>query len=51
MADRLRNGGFADEVMGILASAGRNEPCPCGSGRKAKYCHQRTAEMRTPEVG
>jgi len=40
MADRLRAGGYADEVMGLLAAAGRNDPCPCGSGRKAKYCHQ-----------
>jgi uncharacterized protein len=22
-----------------LASAGRNDPCPCGSGRKYKHCH------------
>jgi preprotein translocase subunit SecA len=21
------------------AKVGRNEPCPCGSGRKYKYCH------------
>jgi uncharacterized protein len=21
------------------AKAGRNEACPCGSGRKAKHCH------------
>lgn len=41
MADRLRRGGFADEVMGILTNAPRNEPCPCGSGRKAKHCHAR----------
>jgi len=40
MADRLRHGGYADEVMEILARAPRNEPCPCGSGRKAKACHQ-----------
>jgi uncharacterized protein len=39
MADLLRRGRFADEVMGILAGAPRNEPCPCGSGRKAKHCH------------
>jgi len=41
MADRLRSGGFADEVMDILRAAGRNALCPCGSGRKAKHCHQR----------
>lgn len=26
-----------------LAAAGRNEPCPCGSGRKVKHCHGRPA--------
>ena len=39
MADALRRGGHAGEVMDVLARAGRNEPCPCGSGRKAKQCH------------
>jgi len=41
MAARLRAGGFADEVMTTLRTAPRNEPCPCGSGRKAKVCHAR----------
>jgi uncharacterized protein len=41
MADLLRRGHYADEVMGLLRSAPRNEPCPCGSGRKAKHCHAR----------
>jgi len=40
MAELLRQGRFADEITGILASAGRNDPCPCGSGKKAKLCHQ-----------
>jgi uncharacterized protein len=39
MADLLRRGRFADEIMTVFASAPRNEPCPCGSGRKAKQCH------------
>jgi uncharacterized protein len=51
MADLLRAGRYADEVMGILATenqqrstaafaaAGRNDPCPCGSGVKFKRCH------------
>ncbi|MFN2169298.1 MAG: SEC-C metal-binding domain-containing protein, partial [Anaerolineae bacterium] len=21
---------------------GRNDPCPCGSGKKYKHCHMRT---------
>jgi uncharacterized protein len=50
MADLIRQARPAAEVMGILtqeearwaalfARAGRNDPCPCGSGRKFKYCH------------
>jgi uncharacterized protein len=49
MANLLRQGRYADEVMGILAQEqralyagiGRNDPCPCGSGRKFKQCHGR----------
>jgi uncharacterized protein len=49
MADLLQRGRYADEVMGILAAeeaalfenVGRNEPCPCGSGKKYKHCHGR----------
>jgi uncharacterized protein len=48
----LRAGRPAAEVMEVLASeeaalgaqvaqAGRNAPCPCGSGRKVKHCHGR----------
>lgn len=40
MADQLRSGGHADEVMRMIVTARRNDPCPCGSGRKAKACHQ-----------
>jgi uncharacterized protein len=51
MADLLRRGAAADGVMALLANeeaaryraAGRNDPCPCGSGRKVKHCHGRTA--------
>ena len=54
MADLLQRGRYADEVMQVLAKevadadaalraavakASRNEPCPCGSGRKTKACH------------
>lgn len=49
MADILRRGGAAPEVMDVLAEeertrnagVGRNDPCPCGSGRKLKHCHGR----------
>jgi uncharacterized protein len=50
MAGLIRRGRPAAEVMSILAQdevrwreafaqTGRNEPCPCGSGRKFKQCH------------
>jgi uncharacterized protein len=51
MAQLLRSGRYADEAMQILkaekaakfeqtfARVGRNEPCPCSSGRKFKRCH------------
>lgn len=43
MADLVRRGRPASDVMALFARAGRNDPCPCGSGRKAKVCHQRPA--------
>jgi len=50
MADLLRRNRPASEVMAVLAreetdlkaklaKAGRNDPCPCGSGKKVKHCH------------
>ena len=60
MADLLRRGHYADEVMALLAaqeaerlqcqfgSCGRNDPCPCGSGRKFKHCHGGTATRSVP---
>lgn len=48
MADLVRRGRPASDVMTVFACAGRNEPCPCGSGRKAKLCHQRPATATTP---
>jgi uncharacterized protein len=52
MADLIRRGRYADEIMGwyaaedarraqAFATAGRNDPCPCGSGLKFKQCHGR----------
>lgn len=45
LADLVRRGREAKEVMMLLERAldgvGRNDPCPCGSGRKAKQCHRR----------
>jgi hypothetical protein len=50
MVDLMRTGRSASDVMAILAqeeepfsrhlkAAGRNDPCPCGSGLKKKRCH------------
>lgn len=41
MADRLDHGGLAEDVMVAFASVPRNGACPCGSGRKVKFCHGR----------
>jgi uncharacterized protein len=56
MAELLRQRRYADEVMGILAGdekttpqpvakVGRNELCPCGSGKKYKHCHGSSASL------
>jgi uncharacterized protein len=53
MAALLRAGRAPAEIMGQVAAAdadlanrfaraGRNDPCPCGSGRKLKLCHGRS---------
>jgi tetratricopeptide (TPR) repeat protein len=34
----------ADEARARLAKAERNDPCPCGSGKKYKKCHLRDDE-------
>ncbi|HEX7119267.1 MAG TPA: anaerobic sulfatase maturase [Longimicrobiales bacterium] len=51
MAELLRRGRAPAEITGVydredqailqaaVAGAGRNDPCPCGSGRKLKHCH------------
>ena len=58
MAGLIRRGRSAEEVMQILAAeeaklaaalaqASRNDPCPCGSGRKVKQCHGRQKPKAT----
>jgi uncharacterized protein len=61
LASCLRTGRPAGSVMRFVAdrdavlaravaAAGRNEPCPCGSGRKTKHCHDVvSAEARLPD--
>ena len=49
MANLVRSGRYADEIMQLYqgkqedpyAGTGRNDPCPCGSGKKYKNCHGR----------
>ena len=34
-----------------MAKTGRNEPCPCGSGKKFKNCHEgKTSSARSSRV-
>ena len=39
--------GNADEARARLASTGRNDSCPCGSGKKYKKCHLLGDEQAT----
>ena len=41
-ADVLGAQDFAGE-QAALPKVGRNEPCPCGSGKKYKHCHGQLA--------
>ncbi|MDD3942989.1 MAG: SEC-C metal-binding domain-containing protein, partial [Sphaerochaetaceae bacterium] len=36
-------GQAAVQIRRTAAKVGRNEPCPCGSGKKYKHCHGRDA--------
>jgi preprotein translocase subunit SecA len=39
---RMAGGGGAQQVQQVVrsgAKVGRNDPCPCGSGKKYKKCH------------
>jgi uncharacterized protein len=60
MVSLMRAGRPAAEVMSILARealeleaavarAGRNDPCPCGSGLKTKHCHGRQSATTAPQ--
>ncbi|MCL4675597.1 MAG: SEC-C domain-containing protein, partial [Pararhodobacter sp.] len=35
--------GFDEADQATWGNPGRNEPCPCGSGKKFKHCHGRLA--------
>ena len=32
-----------DALVAVVPKVGRNDPCPCGSGKKYKTCHGRLA--------
>ncbi|NTV88462.1 MAG: preprotein translocase subunit SecA, partial [Burkholderiaceae bacterium] len=36
-------GAAASSLAASFARVGRNEPCPCGSGKKYKHCHGQLA--------
>jgi len=38
------------ELAAQLRTAGRNEPCPCGSGRKYKQCHANAPLLEEPAL-
>jgi hypothetical protein len=59
MTSLMQAGKQAAEVMAILTreaadlevavvQAGRNNPCPCGSGLKTKQCHGRQSASAVP---
>jgi uncharacterized protein YecA (UPF0149 family) len=41
VVDLVRAGRGAPKPVVKGETAGRNEPCPCGSGKKYKKCHGR----------
>ena len=51
MAYLLRSGQGVPNIMKIMqlafANVGRNDPCPCGSGKKYKHCHGRSVPKRS----
>jgi preprotein translocase subunit SecA len=44
-AEHLR-GDQKSDADDIFAGIGRNDPCPCGSGKKFKNCHGRNPNIR-----
>jgi tetratricopeptide (TPR) repeat protein len=45
----MRGVGAGQDTAGFSVKAGRNDPCPCGSGRKYKKCC--TSKVPPPESG
>ncbi len=38
------------ELRRDAPKVGRNDPCPCGSGKKYKHCHMRSDQSDTPKA-
>jgi len=38
----------ANNIVNHTPNPGRNDQCPCGSGKKYKQCHQRLDEEGVP---
>jgi len=43
VGDAMNRGAQAAPAAGQVPRVGRNDPCPCGSGKKYKQCHGRIA--------
>ncbi|MCL4697914.1 MAG: SEC-C domain-containing protein, partial [Burkholderiaceae bacterium] len=43
VAARTGAAGAAAAAAGSVPKVGRNDPCPCGSGKKYKHCHGKLA--------
>ena len=41
---------YDTELETAVAAAGRNDPCPCGSGLKAKRCHGETTAFAAADL-
>ncbi|MBI2918282.1 MAG: SEC-C domain-containing protein [Chloroflexi bacterium] len=52
MGNVLMNGGRPDLALPYyLEKVGRNDPCPCGSGKKARTVAAGQAPLRSPATG
>ena len=43
-------GRYDAELATAVAAAGRNDPCPCGSGLKVKRCHGETTAIAPADL-
>jgi preprotein translocase subunit SecA len=43
MPDDAADAAATQPIERQFAKVGRNDPCPCGSGKKYKHCHGKLA--------